>query len=184
MSQVKIQGNASGTGIFTVASPNSNTDRTLTLPDNAGTILTSASNLVGLTGVGKVLQAVNATTTNGGSYISTTSTSFVTTGLSASITPTSSTSKIFICFTGVGQGAGSNGRFTIFRNSTNLGSSSGFTQSNVAGRWVPLAMNFLDSPSTTSSTAYAVYYLNSGGDITYFGGDGQTCSITLMEIAA
>lgn len=43
MSQVKIQGNASGTGIFTIASPNGNTDRTLTLPDNTGTIITSAS---------------------------------------------------------------------------------------------------------------------------------------------
>lgn len=39
MSVVKVQGNASGTGIFTVLSPNSNTDRTLTLPDQTGTIL-------------------------------------------------------------------------------------------------------------------------------------------------
>jgi hypothetical protein len=43
MSLVKVQGNASGTGIFTIASPNSNTDRTLTLPDNTGTILTTAT---------------------------------------------------------------------------------------------------------------------------------------------
>jgi len=43
MSKVQLQGNASGTGVFTIASPNSNTDRTLTLPDNTGTILTSAS---------------------------------------------------------------------------------------------------------------------------------------------
>jgi hypothetical protein len=45
MSQVKIQGNASGTGIFTVAAPNSNTDRTLTLPDSTGTIATAESTL-------------------------------------------------------------------------------------------------------------------------------------------
>lgn len=45
MSKVQLQGNASGTGIFTIASPNSNTDRTLTLPDNTGTILTSASTI-------------------------------------------------------------------------------------------------------------------------------------------
>jgi hypothetical protein len=43
MSQVKIQGNASGTGIFTIASPNSNTNRTLDLPDNSGTILTTGT---------------------------------------------------------------------------------------------------------------------------------------------
>lgn len=45
MSLVKIQGNASGTGIFTVAAPNSNTDRTLTLPDSTGTIATAESTL-------------------------------------------------------------------------------------------------------------------------------------------
>ena len=43
MSIVKVQGNASGTGIFTVASPNSNTDRTLTLPDNTGTLVSTGS---------------------------------------------------------------------------------------------------------------------------------------------
>jgi hypothetical protein len=41
MSSVSIQGNASGTGIFTIASPNSNTNRTLTLPDSTGTVLVS-----------------------------------------------------------------------------------------------------------------------------------------------
>jgi len=42
MSKVTIQGNASGTGTFTIAAPNSNTDRTLALPDEAGEILTSS----------------------------------------------------------------------------------------------------------------------------------------------
>jgi len=45
MSKVAIKGNASGTGTFTVEAPNSNTDRTLVLPDEAGTVLTSASDL-------------------------------------------------------------------------------------------------------------------------------------------
>lgn len=43
MSKVQLQGNVSGTGVFTIASPNSNTDRTLTLPDNTGTLLTNGS---------------------------------------------------------------------------------------------------------------------------------------------
>jgi hypothetical protein len=46
MSRITLSGNASGTGNFTLASPNSNTDRTLTLPDNTGTVLTTASTLV------------------------------------------------------------------------------------------------------------------------------------------
>ena len=43
MSQIKVQGNASGTGIFTIASPNSNSNYTLTLPAETGTVLSSAS---------------------------------------------------------------------------------------------------------------------------------------------
>lgn len=43
MSKVALSGNALGTGTFTIASPNSNTDRTLNLPDATGTILTTAT---------------------------------------------------------------------------------------------------------------------------------------------
>lgn len=38
MSGVKLEGNALGTGVFTIKSPNSNTDRTFDLPDVAGTV--------------------------------------------------------------------------------------------------------------------------------------------------
>lgn len=38
MSNIALTGNASGTGTFTLAAPNSSTDRTLTLPDEAGTL--------------------------------------------------------------------------------------------------------------------------------------------------
>lgn len=43
MSQVRVSGNASGTGILTVTSPNTNSNYTLTLPANTGTLLSSAS---------------------------------------------------------------------------------------------------------------------------------------------
>ena len=43
MSNVKVQGNISGTGTLTIAAPNTNTDRVLTLPDEAGTVLTTAT---------------------------------------------------------------------------------------------------------------------------------------------
>jgi hypothetical protein len=52
MSQVTLQGNASGTGIFTVAAPNSNTNRTLSLPDATGTVIIGtqpAGDIVGTT---------------------------------------------------------------------------------------------------------------------------------------
>ncbi len=72
MSSVSIQGNASGTGIFTIASPNSNTNRTLTLPDNTGTVLTTAS------GVAVNGPAFSAYKSSGGQTISTASATKVT----------------------------------------------------------------------------------------------------------
>lgn len=43
MSSVALQGNASGTGAFVIASPNSNSNRTLTLPDATGTLALSTN---------------------------------------------------------------------------------------------------------------------------------------------
>ena len=43
MSRVALSGNPLGTGTFTIASPNSNTDRTLNLPDASGTLNTSGA---------------------------------------------------------------------------------------------------------------------------------------------
>ncbi len=59
MSSVKVQGNPSGTGIFTIASPNSNNNQTLTLPDLTGTIATSAQ-------VDQLRSLSTATTGSGG----------------------------------------------------------------------------------------------------------------------
>ena len=52
MSKVKIQGNASGTGVLTITAPNTSTDRVITLPDSTGTLLTSDGDGSSLTGVG------------------------------------------------------------------------------------------------------------------------------------
>jgi hypothetical protein len=50
MSKVAITGNASGTGTFTLAAPNSNSDRTLNLPDAGGTVFVSGQALSATTG--------------------------------------------------------------------------------------------------------------------------------------
>ena len=47
MAKVKIQGNASGTGVFTITPPATSTDRTLTLPDSAGTLVNTAPSTSG-----------------------------------------------------------------------------------------------------------------------------------------
>jgi hypothetical protein len=43
MSKIALTPSATGTGVFTISSPATNTNRTLTLPDEAGTVLTSAA---------------------------------------------------------------------------------------------------------------------------------------------
>ena len=155
-----------------------------------GTIPTSVA-----PGQGKVLQVVTGTYT---SNTNTTSTSFVTTPLSVSITPSSSSNKVFVTTT-FGAGAASpynsGGPFwSIFRGSTNLGNSSTGFQSlyaNVAGNTGGAgSMQILDSPSTTSATTYAVYFRTQnssyqtriGGQ--YAGNDDGMCTITAMEILA
>ena len=45
MSKISLEPNVSGAGTFTLAAPNSNTNRTLNLPDEAGTILSDASTI-------------------------------------------------------------------------------------------------------------------------------------------
>jgi len=47
MSAISLQGNAGGTGTLTVAAPSTNTNQTLTLPDNTGTLLSTASTFAG-----------------------------------------------------------------------------------------------------------------------------------------
>jgi len=57
MSKVKIQGNASGTGVLTVTAPNTSTDRTITLPDTTGTLLDENSSVPAANLTGTVADA-------------------------------------------------------------------------------------------------------------------------------
>jgi len=60
MAKVKITGHASGTGVVTVTAPNTSTDRTITLPDATGELLSAAGGT--LTG-NITLEAVTETKT-------------------------------------------------------------------------------------------------------------------------
>lgn len=46
MSKIALTPSATGTGVFTISSPATSTNRTLVLPDEAGTVLTSASSII------------------------------------------------------------------------------------------------------------------------------------------
>ena len=152
----------------------------------ANNILTNggydAADLVGAVGGGKVLQVITATDSTQRSL---TSTSFITTSntLSVSITPSSASNKIFvIASTCMISGSGATIFATIFRGATNLGTSNGISQAS-GFVWDSTSLSILDSPSTTSATTYQVYYRVDGGTA-YINGDGTKTSITAFEIAA
>jgi hypothetical protein len=141
----------------------------------------------------KVLQVVQGTSTT---TTSTTSTSFVTTGLTASITPLFSTSKILVIvnMNSYNTDNGTNGMFsTIFRGTvsgTNLGSSAyGLhyfaNASSAVALYNNVSMSILDAPTTTSSTTYTVGFRSeSSGNTATAMVSGMYGVITLMEIAA
>jgi hypothetical protein len=135
--------------------------------------------------VGSVLQVVNATYAT---EISTTSTSFVTSNITASITPKFATSKILIIATDpVQSNGGTSVGVTLFRGTvagTNLFGSAGFGYIG-GSTYSPVAsVTYLDSPATTSATTYTVGFKSIGGSTVWSTVSGATGSITLMEIAA
>ena len=64
MSKIALTPNASGTGTLTIAAPNTSTDRTLTLPDETGTVLSSASDITSQAMNGPVFSVHLTTSTN------------------------------------------------------------------------------------------------------------------------
>lgn len=73
MSRIALQGDPAGTGTFTIASPNSNNNRTLNLPDSSGTLVTTGDTIPvsqGGTGVTSIT-ANNVVLGNGTSAIQT-----------------------------------------------------------------------------------------------------------------
>jgi hypothetical protein len=153
---------------------------------------------------GKVLQVVSTTKTDTFTQSQTTTFADIT-GLSVSITPSSASNKILvICniYTGhtvVTQRTA----FRLVRNSTSIGggtavssrqSAIGQTQLVGTNGLASIGINFLDNPSTTSSTTYKVQMItdsNTGtvnitgdnNDVADAYGVRTSSTITVMEIA-
>tara|TARA_R110000851_G_scaffold208675_2_gene361157 strand:- start:150 stop:698 length:549 start_codon:yes stop_codon:yes gene_type:complete len=139
-------------------------------------------------GFGKILQVVNATDST---QRTTTSTSFVTASntLSVDITPSSTSSKIFIiCNTSFGTDtANAQAEVTLYRDSTNLGTAQGL-MSNIlitSGTSIrtPGTMTILDSPSSTSEITYQLYCKAAGGTL-QLNWNNTKSSITAFEVGA
>jgi len=185
---------ASGGGSFSLQAPSSSSnDRVFTIPDVAdGTIATTAT-------AGKVLQTVFAeygtTTTN-------TTTSYANTGLTASITPSSSSNKIQVIVTqpyrlGRASASDVSGAIQLYRSvsgsETSITSNQGYLfyfdaaglgTSNGVYVYNVYSVSYQDSPNTTSAVTYltkARTYSSSSDIKTQYNGAAH---ITLMEIAA
>jgi hypothetical protein len=179
MSKVKIQGNASGTGTLTISAPNTNTDRSLTLPDKAGELVC---------GAGSVLQVVQGTYNTQVNY---TSSGYTDTGLTATITPSSASNKILVLASHQGVGKYSANTFLqlkLFRDATDLNTfrSKGIGNNTTTEHWVgDYSCNYLDSPSTTSAVTYKTQVQNGSGSGTVrLQSHGAISTIILMEISA
>ena len=150
---------------------------------------------------GSIIQVVSTTKTT--STSTTTSGSFADiSGMSVSITPSFTSSKILILISlgSISSTAGVSVGFKLIRGSTAVGNAtstslqSGFTNiyggSDSNDNYLQSASHiFLDSPSTTSSTTYKLQWRNSSGT-TYLNAyqDGGTnysgsSTITVMEVA-
>ena len=72
MSKVIIAGDVNGSGVFTLAAPNGNTNRTLTLPDQAGTLATQDYVGTQALGIGQTWQNVAGSRALGTTYTNST----------------------------------------------------------------------------------------------------------------
>tara|TARA_Y100001972_G_C7490946_1_gene248995 strand:- start:22 stop:504 length:483 start_codon:yes stop_codon:yes gene_type:complete len=141
--------------------------------------------------IGKVLQCVQGTTAT--QVLFTSTTSYADTGLSASITPSSTSSKVLIQVTQHFRVQRYGGDIRILRDSTSIFQPTGGatytyyadTGANINYRGYA-SLQFLDSPSSTSAITYKTQGIqhNSGGAFRVQDGNYYTSTITLMEIGA
>jgi len=118
----------------------------------------------------------------------TTSTTYVTSGLTATITPTLNTSKVLVMATCAVQNFNSQDVFaTVFRGTvagTNLYGAAGFLVNNEdsgesrGGG----AGNFLDSPATTSATTYTLGFKSETANVSKIQVQNTTSTLVLMEV--
>jgi len=165
---------------------------TLTLPATTGTVLTTTSPKAG-----NVIQVVTAEYSTQVSISNTTT--WTDSGLSASITPSSSSSKILVIISQATQVERAStsptlGNVRLLRGATSIWSNTDFVGGiaatgafSVANWKITGSIVYLDSPATTSSTTYKTQGRPNSAEASYsvnFQNAGtNTSTITLLEIA-
>jgi hypothetical protein len=180
MSSITLLGDTSGS--IVIDAPAIAGSNTITLPTTGGTIRTTRT-------PGTVLQVVQATYST---VVTTQSASFSDTGLTGSITPSSTSSKILILvnqriFVAPGGNGNASSAIQLFRNATQVWyiNRYGLTDITTAGSGSYFTAMYLDSPATTSAVTYKTQFNRQNGNATVYAQlDSDSSSIVLMEIAA
>lgn len=176
MSPLRLNGSTSG--FSQLDAPAIAGDQTFTLPGTGGT-------LDRINRAGNILQVVQGFTTT---QVTSSSTTYADTGLTASITPTSSSSKILVVANQTGCGkisADTALRIRLMKDATQLAfAAGGYTGSTLTNFFASLVIEYLDSPATTSTLTYKTQFSTSVSGTVYVQADNSYTSITLMEVAA
>ncbi len=154
----------------------------------AGTSIFSKADGAAAGGGGKVLQVVNATY---GTEVSSSTNSYANTNLTATITPSSATSKVLVLVNQNGVGKETNntsvdirllrGATVILNFDKNAASTANTNRSILASS----STCYLDSPATTSATTYKTEFMSANNQATAYVQFGNAISsITLLEIGA
>ena len=160
--------------------------------DGNGTMTVGNGDITGITrgaiestaiGAGAVLQVVQGLYNTQTSLTGTTPTA---TGLTATISPTSTTSKILIVayLPAQNSSAAANAYYSIYKNGSNFIQLAYHQTGTNAFLAFPYYGSYYDSPATTSAVTYAIYATTASGATMGWSFGNLYCSITLMEIAA
>lgn len=184
---IKVNGSTSGS--VTLAAPTSGSDVTVTLPGAAGTVALASA-------LGKqIIQVVSASVTAETSLVGTTT--WTDTNLSASITPSATTSRVLVIASHPylvhrNPSTEAAGGLRVLRGSTDISGGNNYNISvggasgniSTRARWT---ITLLDSPASTSSLTYKTQFIcNSSNDRFYLqeAGTAGAGTMILVEIGA
>ena len=200
MASVSISGDVSGA--ISIAAPSAAGSGVLTLPTGTDTLVGKATTdtltnksiaATQLTGTiaasalpaGSVLQVVNATY---GVDVGSSTNTFVDTGLTATITPRSTSSKILVIVNQSGCSKANNAymHLQLLRGASSLivfETTALFTNTTTSNNIGACSTTYLDSPATTSATTYKTQVASRSNNASvYVQNNASYSTITLMEI--
>ena len=195
MSEIKVNKISPATGTEILLG---DSEDVISIP--SGATIVNSGTATGFGGGGKVLQVVSATKTDTASNNNTSFTDI--TGLSVSITPSATSSKVLVFFNVTVNGNNAGSSLRIVRDSTAIcvGDAAGSRIQSTVSTNVSSgdstrshSGNFLDSPSTTSATTYKMQWRSNGNtdylnrsntDLDTTDYSRPTSTITVIEIGA